>query len=260
MVEEARYLYSIAKTDQRVHLGEIGIEKKTVYTVPHMEIAAVVHSCEPKPYDTKDKIRAEEWILEHSYVIDQATRRFGSVLPFSFDVILPGDDAQIKGWLGRNYKLLLEELKGVQDKAEYTVQIYYDYDDLQSKILNGNPELQDLQRQMEIESKGKAYLLSKKLDQRLKELVSSEEGRLANRYLPRLHRLVDELIIDGKRSWIPEDCRDLKRLASYSCLVRQENVEGLGEILDEINSQDGFRVRFTGPWAPFSFVKLGDLA
>jgi len=260
MVEEARYLYSIAKTSQGEHLGEIGIENKAVYTVPYEEIAAVVHSCEPKPYDTKDKAQAEEWILEHSYVIDQATKRFGSVLPFSFDVILPGDDAQIKGWLGRNYKLLLEELKGVEGRAEYTIQIYYDYDRLRSEVLFGNPELQDLQRQMEIESKGKAYLLSKKLDQRLKELVSSEEARLANKYLPRIHRQVDKLIIDGKRSWIPEDCRDLKLLASYSCLVRQENVAGLGEILDEINSQDSFRVRFTGPWAPFSFVKPGELA
>jgi len=260
MVEEARYLYSIAKTGQKEHLGEIGIEKKAVYTVPCEDIAAVVHSCEPKPYDTKDKTQAEEWIFEHSYVIDQATKRFGSVLPFSFDVILPGDDSQIEGWLGRNYKLLLGELKGVEGKAEYTIQIYYDYDDLQSKALFGNPELKDMQSQMETESKGKAYLLSKKLNQRLKELVSSEEGRLANKYLPRIHGQVDKLIIDGKRSWIPEDCRDMKLLASYSCLVREENVERLGEILDEINSQDGFRVRFTGPWAPFSFVKLGELA
>ncbi|VVB69418.1 Gas vesicle synthesis protein GvpL/GvpF [uncultured archaeon] len=148
----------------------------------------------------------------------------------------------------------------MQDKAEYTIQIYYDHGHLQSKVLFGNSELQDLQRQMHTASKGKAYLLSKKLDQSLKELVSSEEVRLANKYLPRIHRQVDKLIIDGKRSWIPEDCRDLKLLGSYSCLVRQENVEQLGEILDAINSQDGFRIRFTGPWAPFSFVKLGDLS
>ncbi len=260
MVEEARYIYSIARTGKREHLGEIGIEKKAVYTLPHKDIAAVVHSCEPKPYDTKNRTQAEEWVFEHSYVIDQATKRFGSILPFSFDVILRGDDSQIEAWLCRNYEHLHEELKGVEGKAEYTIQIYYNYANLQSKVLDGNPELKDLQNQIEKESKGKAYLLSKKLDQRLKGLVSAEEARLANKYLPRIHRQVDKLIIDGKRSWIPEDCRDMKLLASYSCLVREDKVERLGVILDEINSQEGFRVRFTGPWAPFSFVKLGDLA
>lgn len=260
MIEDARYIYSIVKTETRERLGEIGIEKKAVYTLPHKDIAAVVHSCEPKPYDTRNRTQAEEWVFEHSYVIDQATKRFGSVLPFSFDVILRGDDTQIEAWLCRNYERLHEELKGVEGKAEYTIQIYYNYTDLQSMVLDGNLELKNLQNQIEKESKGKSYLLSKKMDQRLKGLISAEEVQLANKYLPQIYRQVDKLIIDSKRTWIPEDCRNMKLLASYSCLVREENVERLGEILDDINSQKGFRVRFTGPWAPFSFVKLEELA
>jgi hypothetical protein len=192
MVEEGRYIYSIARTGQREQLGEIGIEKKAVYTVLHKDIAAVVHSCEPKPYDTGNRTQAEEWVLEHSYVIDQATKKFGSVLPFSFDVILRGgDDSQIEAWLCRNYEHLHEELKGVEGKAEYTIQIYYNYADLQSKILDVNPELKDLQNLIEKESKGKAYLLSKKLDQRLKGLVFAEEGPLAEEYLSRIRCQAD---------------------------------------------------------------------
>jgi hypothetical protein len=33
-------------------------------------------------------------------------------------------------------------------------------------------------------------------------------------------------------------------------------VKKLGEVLEEINCKEGFMVRFTGPWAPFSFVRL----
>jgi hypothetical protein len=83
---------------------------------------------------------------------------------------------------------------------------------------------------------------------------------LAEEYLSRIRCQVDSLMADGKGPWVPETCRDMKFLVSYSCLVREDKVERLGEILDEINSQEGFRVRFTGPWAPFSFVKIGDLA
>jgi hypothetical protein len=63
-------------------------------------------------------------------VIDQAMKKFGSVLPFSFDVILKGDDSAIAMWLDKNYKILRENIENVQGKAEYTIQIYYDYDDL----------------------------------------------------------------------------------------------------------------------------------
>jgi len=103
MAQEARYIYSIAKMGTRVSLGEIGIEKTEVFTIPYKDIAAVVHSCQPLAYDTLDKAQAEEWVLSHSYVIDQAMKKFGSVLPFSFDVILKGEDSAILEWLGKNY-------------------------------------------------------------------------------------------------------------------------------------------------------------
>ncbi|MDQ1262370.1 MAG: hypothetical protein QG575_1551, partial [Euryarchaeota archaeon] len=40
------------------------------------------------------------------------------------------------------------------------------------------------------------------------------------------------------------------------CRVSDEAVKKLGEVLEEINCKEGFYVRFTGPWAPFSFVCL----
>lgn len=43
-------------------------------------------------------------------------------------------------------------------------------------------------------------------------------------------------------------------LLNLSCLVPKDNVQRLGTVLDEIQSQDGFTVRFTGPWPPYSFV------
>lgn len=254
MAQEARYIYSIAKMGIRVNLGEIGIEKTEVFTIPYKDIAAVVHSCEPLAYDTKDKAQAEEWILTHSYVIDRATKSFGSVLPFSFDVILKGDDSAIEEWLDKNYALLIHDLENVKGKAEYTIQIYYDYDDLASRVLKSDTKLMDLKIQIAKESKGKAYLLGKKLEQKLKAQVSSEAARLADKSLSEITSQVDDLKVDGKRR-TPEDYKDLNLLASYSCLVRNDAAARLGETLDEINHMEGFRVRFTGPWPPFSFAR-----
>jgi len=259
MAEEARYVYSVAKTAIKENLGEIGIEKREVFTIPYKDIAAVVHSCPPQAYDTKDRARAEEWILEHSYVIDQAMKRFGSVLPFSFDVILKGDDSAIAMWLEKNYKILRENIENVQGKAEYTIQIYYHYDDLAGKILEDDAELDGIKTRIGKESKGMAYLLQKKLDQKLKSLVSQKAASLAESSLSRIRSSVDELKTDGRRR-TAENYKSLSLLASYTCLVRNDMVARLGEILDEINCQEGFRVRFTGPWAPFSFVDYRELS
>ena len=57
MAEEARYVYSIAKTAKKENLGNIGIEKREVFTIPYKDIAAVVHSCRPMAYDSKDRAR-----------------------------------------------------------------------------------------------------------------------------------------------------------------------------------------------------------
>ena len=259
MAEEARYLYSVAKTAIEENLGEIGIEKREVFTIPYKDIAAVVHSCLPQAYDTKDRARAEEWILEHSYVIDQAMKRFGSILPFSFDVILKGDNSAIVEWLEKNYQILHKDLAKLEGKAEYGIQIYYNYDDLAGKILEDDAELKGMKSRIEKESKGTAYLLKKKLDQKLKSLTPQKAAVLADRSLAKIRTLADELKMDDKKRKA-ESCKGLSLLASYTCLVSNENVQPLGETLDEINRQEGFRVRFTGPWAPFSFVDYRELS
>jgi len=47
---------------------------------------------------------------------------------------------------------------------------------------------------------GESWLMAIRLDEE-----NLKEGRLANRYLSRIHRQVDKLIIDGKRSWHAPD-------------------------------------------------------
>lgn len=256
MANEARYLYSVARTGREARLGSIGIQKNDVYLVPYRDIAAIVHACEAKPYQTDDKKLAEDWVLEHSYVIDQATKMFGTVLPFSFDVIIRGDDHSVKDWLCRDYEKLASELMRMQGTAEYSIQIYCDPACLERIVLTHNPELEDLKGQIEKEPKGKAYLLKRNLDLKLKDLVFKESGRLAEHFFGEIKPLAEELKAAGKSSWTAEKYRDKKLVASFCCRISDESVKRLGELLEEINCKEGFYVRFTGPWAPFSFVCL----
>lgn len=259
MDNEARYLYSVARTGENndhVRLGNIGIGKNEVYIVPFKDIGAVVHACEEKPYRTEDRKLAEDWVLEHSYVIDQATRMFGTVLPFSFDIIIKGNDEAVKGWLSRDYESLEGELLRMQGTAEYSIQIYCDPAYLEKMVLVHNQDLQDLMSRIEKEPKGKAYLLKRNLDLKMKDRAFSEAAKLAEGFSGKIKPLAEELKIAGKSSWAEEKYKDKKLVASFCCRVSDEAIKELGEALDEINGKEGYYVRFTGPWAPFSFVSL----
>ena len=254
--KEGRYIYSVVSSEVESDLGDVGIEESRVHLVSFEDIAAVVHSCPAEPYVTKDDERAKGWVLEHSYVIDLATERFGTVLPFSFDVIFIGDDEAVRDWLEENYDLLKGELERVKGKAEYSVQIFCDEEKLTEKIVMADPELQRLKDSLEKMPKGTAYLYQKKLDLKIKEGLLEETARLAKELGAKIDELSDEVKIEKKVSWVPDKYKEKMMVASFSCLVRHDGVEALGDFLEEIDKEDESSVRFSGPWAPFSFVHL----
>ncbi|MFB3765596.1 MAG: gas vesicle protein GvpL [Methanotrichaceae archaeon] len=256
MIDEARYLYSVANCAEKLELGRIGIEESIVYTIPYRDIAAIVHSCGSKPYSTEDKRLAEGWILEHAYVIDLATKRFGTVLPFSFDVIIRGDDHMIEQWLSENYEGIKSELERMKGKSEYSVQIFCDTEILSSKYLYKDWSIKELEDRAEKVGKGTAYLLRRKLDMKIREKVVAEIIRLSDEFGERIKALSDDVKVEKKKTSQLDKYRGKSLITSLSCLVSEDKVAPLGDVLEEINNLDGFAVRFTGPWAPFSFVNI----
>jgi len=257
-VSEARYLYCIVNSDAKLDLGEIGIDDAKVYTVPYKDIAAVVHACQAKPYETKDDEKAKRWIFTHNYVIDKATERFGTVLPLSFDAITRGDDSTIENALSKGYEKFKGELERVKGKAEYTVQIFCDQNKLAEKILSEDQELKTLKEKIEKMPKRAAYLLQRRFELKIKDTISTGISKLAGEFGSKIKEHVEEMKVE-ETSRVPEKYKDKKLIVTLSCLASKDKVERLGKVLEEINNREGYAVRFTGPWAPFSFVKLKEV-
>ena len=257
-VGEGRYLYCIINSGVELNLGRIGIEDAEVYTIPYKDISVVVHSCQAKPYLSKDEEKVKKWVFTHNYVIDKATELFGTVLPFSFDVIIKGDESTVKDWLSKNYEKLKQELERVKDKAEYTVQIFCDQDRLTEKILSEDEELKALKEKIEKMPQRAAYLLQRKLELRIKDKISAEISKLAEEFALKIREHVEEMRVE-ETSRVPEKYKDKKLIVTLSCLVRKSRVEELGKVLEEINAREGYVVRFTGPWAPFSFITFKEV-
>jgi len=257
---KGRYLYSIINSAQNIDFGYIGINDNRVYAVPFKDIAAVVHSCDAVVYQTKDNKKAEEWILSHNYVIDVTTKISGTVLPFSFDCIIKGNDDTIKDWLIRNYLIIKKEFERVKDKAEYSIQIFYDEAMFTERIGEQNLELKELKNKMESISKGTAYILKRRFEIKLGEVVLAEKSILARDFYEKIRVHTEEIKVENRVGKVSDRYKDKMQVAAFTCLVHDNNVEKLGEVLDLINKTEGFAIRFTGPWAPFSFVGLREAA
>ena len=258
-VTQGRYVYCIASCADELSLDNIGIEHAEVYTVSHKDIAAVVHACQTQPYKSRDENKVKEWILSHNNVIDKASERFGTVLPFSFDAIVKGDDDAVKDWLSKGYEKLRQDLERLRDKAEYTVQIFCDPNRLTDKIVGENQGLRELKEKIEKMPKRAGYLFQRKFELQVKDAYNVMRGKLAEEFASKMKEHVEEVKVEEKASHVPESYKDKKLIAAFSCLVHKEKVKRLGDALGEINSQEGHAVRFTGPWAPFSFVKPGEI-
>jgi len=251
--EEGRYLYCIFSSSEETDFGETGIEGNFVYTVPFNDIGAVVHRCEAKPYKTEDKEKAAEWVLAHQYVVDLATKQFDTVIPLTFDTIFKGDDETLKKWLSEEYRQLKALLLKLEGKAEYGVQIFLE-NDFVNKMIGGNEEIQRLKEEVKNKSRGAAYLFTKKLEKRIHLEEEASKNKYAKQLYDQIRNLVDEVKAESTKREVPKEWQGKQLILNLACLAHRDKIQSLGNMLGEVNKREGFVVRFTGPWPPYSFV------
>jgi len=255
---EGRYLYCVADSGKRVDLGKIGLDGKEVYTVPLVDLCAVVHNCPSEPYKSEDNEVVKRWVVAHEKVVEAAWERFGTVLPVGFDTIIKGEkdispEENIKNWLKEDYAKLKEKMDQIKGKAEYGVQIFWEPKFMADEIAKTNEEIKNLNQDIKSKSKGMAYMLKQKLENLLKKGIEKKADYYFKDFYARIRKCVFEIRVEKTKKM------DEKRqmLMNLSCLADKEKSKELGEELEKINKVEGFAVRFTGPWPPYSFVAFG---
>lgn len=254
-VGEGRYLYCIIDKAIEVSFGGLGVGGNEVYTIPYNDISAVVHNSPAKPYESKDEKTVKEWVMAHSSIIDAAMEKFGTVLPFGFDTIFKGDNEKVKEWLAEDYAELKEKLRKFKDKAEYGIQIFWDQDIMAQTISEINEEIRKLRKDIKTRPKGMAYMLEKKVEKLLRNELIAKADMYRRDFYKQISGHAGEIKVEQtKGRKIPTKWEDKEIIISLSCLVHKDKLEGLSKTLEDIDKRKEFSVRFTGPWAPFSFA------
>lgn len=262
--DEARYLYCVAESGVETSLGKIGLDGEEVYTIPFMDLCAVVHNCPPEPYKSEDSEVVKRWVVAHEKVVETVWERFGNVLPAGFDTIIKGEEdvtseENIKKWLKQEYINLKEKMNRIRGKAEYGVQIFCDPKLIADEIARTDQEIQSLNQDIKLKPKGMAYMLRQKLENLLKKKLEKKVRPFFEDFYVRIEKSVDEIRVEKTKKISAGSIGNEKKqmIMNLSCLVDRKKSEQLGEELERINEQEGFTVRYTGPWPPYSFVALG---
>ena len=253
---EGRYLYGIADAGDGVSLGKIGIEECEVYTIPYRDICAVVHRCPAYPYESHDQEVLKAWVVAHQRVVDSAWERWGTILPSSFDTIIKGEkgedaECNVQHWLVQKYSGIKGKIEDLRDKAEYGVQVFWDPKLVAREIMETNMEIIGLDNAIKAKSRGLAYMYRQKLQNLIKREMEIKADECFKDFYARIRKYVDDICVEKTK----EGEQGLQMIMNLSCLVSRGSYIKLAKELDGINRTEGFSIRFTGPWPPYSFVR-----
>jgi hypothetical protein len=252
----ARYVYCITEGDEESSLGSTGIDGSEVYAIPAAGLCAVVHNCPAEPYASDDEKIVERWVISHQDVVEKAMKRYGTVLPMRFDTIIPDTDGvsaeqNIRKWLndeGIGFKKRLDDLRG---KEEYGVQIFWEPGTVASILSKTRPEIVQLDEEIRAKPKGLAYMYRQRLERLLKEEVEKEAEHSFRDFYHRIRGCAATIKVERTKKE-----QDKQMLMNLSCLIPRGGIGALANELEKIDSMDGFSVRFTGPWPPYSFATV----
>lgn len=237
--ERGAYVYAVAATGEEVGLGVVGIDGRRVFTLALSDIAAVVHLMEPEPYSSNDEDMVYSWVRAQQAVLDEATARWGTVIPMAFDTVFEAPEGgsievTVRDYLREHYREYRDRLEDLKGKSEYGVQVIYTSVGSVPEELEGSPGLR--------------YMRARQNEIRLRErdLESAKaHGRAA---LELLRRVTHEVRVEP-----PKAMEGKHMVLNASVLLTMEQAERLGMELDAL-VESGLEVRFTGPWPPYSFV------
>ncbi|MCO1603063.1 GvpL/GvpF family gas vesicle protein [Desulfosporosinus nitroreducens] len=253
--QPARYVYGIADQGIKEHLGPIGLDGKEVYTIPYKDTCVIVHDCSAEPYKSEDENVVKEWLFTQQEVLDSVAEKFGVVLPMSFDMIVEGKngsdpDQGVREWLEKNYENFRVKMSVLKDKQEYGVQVILDTGILSEKLIATDEKLRIKKAEIDTKPEGIAYMEKEILKDLLKEKVEESADQYFREFYHRIKKYTEDIVI-GKAKKVGGNQQMLMNL---SCLVKKDRVGELGNELEKIENVDGISVRFSGPWAPYSFV------
>lgn len=247
-----RYCYCLVSVPEAASTGDRleveGVGGGDPYLVVADGVGAVVQE-QGEPFESDDEEVVAGWLVRHQSVVDRAGERYGTPLPFRFDVVLAGGDADVADWIRSRTETVTDRLEVFAGTWEYRVQLLWDGDP-EPDLRGRDDRLEELWTRRERESGGTAFLVKKQYEQRLREVRSRRRDEL----LAELEAAVESVAVRTTHQDQSPVVGDREPLARLAVLAAEDEERRLGDCLEAVADGPTVKVRFTGPWPPYSFA------
>ena len=261
--EEKRliYLYCVTKAKPyRKSFKEIGIK---IYPVYFQGVYAIVSRVSPDEFsenNLKKNLQDLEWVdkrvRQHEQIIEHVMQD-ATVIPFKFGTVFQ-TETNVKKMLkekNTDFKKIIANLEG---KEEWGLKIYCDPNKLKKVIKEKDGSVKEKEEKIVSAGIGKAYLLNKKKNELVKNIVNEKISEYTRDSFGRLKRTSLETKIN---KILPKEVTEKKddMVLNAVFLVNKRRVKEFDSVFKYLitkYSGEGFNFDCTGPWPPYNFCSV----
>jgi hypothetical protein len=239
-------------TGSRVERVDAGDLSALVSRVPIAEFGAA-----PLRENLNDLAWLERVARAHEEVLERALEQ-STLVPLRLCTIYESEQ-NVREMLEREHDTLAHALDALAGREEWGVKLIADVDRLAEGARSRSSEVAALEDELGARTGGGAYMLRRRLERHVREMVDSLAGEVADEVHTRLEDWASDAVIRPPQN--PElSGHEGRMLLNAAYLVETERVEGLRELVAELEERHrplGARIELTGPWPPYNFVPGG---
>ncbi len=247
------YVYGFTVPDAREENLE-GVCGGKIEVHSYAKLGAI---CEAVNADDFSKLLTENvedpnWVAGKAILHDRTISSFidAGVIPLRFGSVVP-DLESLNILLERESQIMIDRLKSLHGQREFTVRVWVDRDELEPRLIEANPELDDLQAELNGSTPGRQYLFKRKLKDALEVEVKKVLPDLRREAFSRLEDAVTEIKVLER---IPAS--QAANPGLLECAVLLDSISEsllLGELAGWPDRL-AMRAELSGPFAPYSFA------
>jgi len=187
--------------------------------------------------------------FDHQRVVSQLSRDH-TIVPVRAFTLFQSDDS-LREYLTGNAKELKSSLDRLEGKEEWTIRIELDAGVWAGHMAARVPALKTLLEEISNTSKGRAYLLQRKLEEQKKAAAREAEDGLIGEIAAEVATTVGgERLVENRQ----------QRGGSFpqiNILIARDQATALQQLHQKLDSRyrhEGVSLILTGPWPPYSFA------
>jgi Gas vesicle synthesis protein GvpL/GvpF len=256
----ALYAYAVVAASLDPAAAPSGIDDGPVVTVRAGDIAALVTPIDSAAYDpervagqSKDLAWLGARAAAHDRVITWAVDQ-GTVIPLPLFSLFRDADG-VRQMLARRGAELSQTLRVLGDAREYTVRVYRLDAQLRTALAARSAEVAELESRVSSATPGQRYLLERKLEQTRREELDRVGRETGDEVFAALQSIARTTARDPVAS---QPAAAGHAVLNASFLVAARDVDAFRSTVTQLMERrgpEGFRLEFTGPWAPYHFVQ-----